>query len=298
MQDQFTFFTDSFSFGIETKGRDKIPYITGYVSTPDIDLYNDVVTSECLDDMLTQVKSGNVKLDIDHEAWRERSTKIPIGKIVDAHRDVKGLWIKAILNRHSPAFKAAWNSIKEGFLDAFSIAYRPMKTVDEVVNGVKARLLEKVELLNVAITGNPVNPECKMQSVFVKSIESIRDSEEVETMNEKDEKISPDPKAEAPPEAKAEEEPKKEEEKAEEKPEEKPPEEKPEEKPAEEKKEESEEAKSLASLKEKVEAQDKRIAELKAMLEKPVLKAQVEEKSVELPEAEIKPVRTPLQLIR
>jgi hypothetical protein len=51
-----------------------------------------------------------------------------------------------------------------------------------VVDGVKTRILNGVELLNVALTGNPVNPECKMTEVFTKSLndmEEIKMAEEV-----------------------------------------------------------------------------------------------------------------------
>lgn len=301
MPSDFVFYTDSISYGVETKDNgEKVPYVQGYISTEDIDLYNDVVTSECLDDMLMQIKSGNVKLDIEHEAWRKSSRIIPAGRIIDARRDIKGLWVKAIINKHSPAFKTIWGSIKDGFIDAFSIAYKAVKTQDEIVNGVKARLLQKVQLLNVALTGNPVNQECKMQAVFMKSIQSASegdimseekgkkevsdDEEDAETEKKKcdssKEKKSIDElvkQLEAQKEEIAE---------LKAKVEESAPKEK-----------EQPEEKSLEDLAEALEIQKKEFAELKAKLEKSVLKAQVEEKSLET--TEFKPTnRQPLELIR
>jgi len=302
MPDDFTFYTDTVSWGIETKSNgEKVPYVQGYVSTPDIDIYNDIVSQECLDDMLLQIKSGNVKLDVEHEAWRKSSKTLPAGRIVDAKRDTKGIWIKAIINKHAPNFKAIWGSIKDGFLDAFSIAYKAIRADEEIVNGVKARILKKIELLNVALTGNPVNPECKMQAVFMKSVQAMNEGDKM--VEKKDEPSTSEPSTpEMKPEAKAEgdkPEEKKEEEKKEE------PSKEAKEEAKKEPEEETEEKKSLDELKAKletkskeVEAKDKEIAELKAQLEKPVHKAQVEQKAVE-DQPELKASeRTPLQLIR
>ena len=82
----YTFYTDKLVFNIESKSNSKEHYITGYISTEDKDLYNDMVTRDCMENMLVQIKSGNVKLDIDHEAYKKGgdSKIIPIGKIIDA----------------------------------------------------------------------------------------------------------------------------------------------------------------------------------------------------------------------
>lgn len=176
MTNNYTFFTNHTSFNVETKDDgEKEYYVTGYISTSDRDLVNDVVTKACMEDMLTQIKSGSIKLDIEHEAYRPKDgnpNKIPVAKIVDAKIDSKGLYVKAVLNKFSPSFKSIWGSIKNKFLDAFSITYKALDTVDQVVNGVKVRLLNKIMLLNVAITGNPVNPSATMDKVFMKSLEA------------------------------------------------------------------------------------------------------------------------------
>ena len=43
-------------------------------------------------------------------------------------------------------------------LHSFSIAFNPVSTMIKNINGVAHRILDKVELLNVGITGIPVNP--------------------------------------------------------------------------------------------------------------------------------------------
>lgn len=168
---QYTFFSDSIAFArVETKSGESF-YIEGYISTGEKDLYNDVITRAAMEDMVAQLKSKKVKLDVEHESWRGGSPNIvPIGMIEDARLDAKGVWVKAKLNSHSGRFTEVWSSIKDGFLDAFSIAYKATKAVKKNINGVVVRVLDGLELLNVALTGNPVNPECRMTSVFTKSL--------------------------------------------------------------------------------------------------------------------------------
>ena len=131
--------------------------MTGYISTPDIDVYNDLVTPKALDSMLRQINERIITLDYDHEVWREDNTRLPVGKIVEGKIDSRGLWVKAKLNRDSPKFKNLWGSIKNGFITAFSIAFKPLKAVSKIIGDTKVRLIDNLELLNVALTGTPVN---------------------------------------------------------------------------------------------------------------------------------------------
>jgi len=177
MEDNFTFIIggiEEFSHTeIEVKGEKKY-YVTGYISTKDLDLVNDIVTPEALEDMAEQLNTGNIKLDIDHEAWRKGENgpnMLPIGRIVEAKFDAEQgrLWVKALINNNSSRFKNAWSNIKDKFIDAFSIAFKPIQIATKIINGKEIRLLEKILLLNVALTGNPANPEAKITNVFAKS---------------------------------------------------------------------------------------------------------------------------------
>lgn len=191
---------------IETKGKSQY-YVSGYITTPDMDLYNDVVTENCMKSMLTQIKSGNVKLDYDHEVFRDSASIIPVGKIIDAGLDSKGLWVKAELNSDSPKFSSLWGSIKGGFVDAFSIAFKPLKTVTKAIGETTARLLDELTLVNVAFTGNPVNPQARITAYDMKSIvKSFIDKTEVGDNKMTEEKlvtITPEQKSEAKVEEKA-----------------------------------------------------------------------------------------------
>lgn len=174
----YFFYTDNLDFEeIQTKGGNE-HYITGYISTYDKDMVNDIVTPACMSDMLEQMKGRNIKLDVEHESFRGKDrietelnkTIIPIGRIIDAVQDEKGIKIKALLNTAHTRFREVWSSIKNKFLDAFSIAYIPISTAKKSISGEIIRMLDKVNLLNVALTGNPINTTAKMDEIFVKSL--------------------------------------------------------------------------------------------------------------------------------
>jgi len=207
----YTFFTDEIGYEeTETKGG-KDYYVTGYISTKDRDLVNDVVSENALSEMLSQINHKNIKLDVEHEAWRQENPSIvPIGKIIEAKKDEKGIFVKAVLNRAHSRFKEVWESVKSGFLDAFSIAFKTTSYVHKVVDGVKTRILNGVELLNIALTGNPVNPECKMTEVFTKSLKDMEEfkmaeeekkDDEVQEQPAEESAVAEEPVADAEPKA-------------------------------------------------------------------------------------------------
>lgn len=312
-QTDYVFSTDKITYSsIGLKGN-KQSYVTGYISVPEIDLYDDLVTPNALKSMLRQITEKTITLDYEHEAWRDDNTILPVGKIIDAKVDDRGLWVKCQLNSHSPKYKALWGSIKENFVNAFSIAFKPLRTVEKSVGDTKVRLIEELELLNVALTGSPVNPGAKMTGHSMKAVmlKAIQDTKEekvlvskslltklMEDKNMEEEKIVAKDEAveseapEAPVEAVAEPE-------VESTPEAEPVKEEAvvEEKEAEEAEEpavaeevveavaEAEpevpavEQKALADLKAKVEAQE---AELKSLKEKSVFKSTLSDKEVEV----------------
>jgi hypothetical protein len=154
---------------VETK-QGKEYYVPGYLSTGELDSGNDIVTDECLDDILRQVKERNIKIDVEHELVKG-SANVPAGRIVEARRDSKGVWINVLLNKAYPNFENLLHNIKERFIDAFSITYKPLNFIHKEVNGVKARLLNRIMIFNAAMTGNPMNMGCTMGDMVMKSIQ-------------------------------------------------------------------------------------------------------------------------------
>jgi HK97 family phage prohead protease len=179
---QFIFTSDP----IEIKSEGEDFFVEGYISTSDIDLVNDIVTKGCILDMAEQMKKRSIKFDVEHESFRGKSnlereankTIIPVAKVDDFLIDKKGIKVRAMLNKNSQRFDEVKGSIQDGFLDAFSIAYVPMKSTQVTKNGQQIRMLDKINLLNVAFTGNPVNTEAKMTNVFAKSLEFMKEQEE------------------------------------------------------------------------------------------------------------------------
>ena len=178
-QSSYRFNTDTMTFDtVELKGE-KQAYVTGYISVPEVDLYNDLVTMNAMNSLLKQIEESVITIDYEHEAWRDDNSILPVAKIVEAKVDDKGLWVKAILNKNSPKYKALWGSIKDGFINAFSIAFQPLLTIEKEVDGVTVRLIEELRLLNVAFTGAPVNKGATMTEFGMKSVmlKAITDSE-------------------------------------------------------------------------------------------------------------------------
>jgi len=169
-QEGYKFTTDTLTFSTTELKGEKQAFVTGYISVPDIDLYNDIVTMTAMKSMLRQIEESTITIDYEHEAWRDDNTILPVAKIVEAKVDDRGLWVKAVLNKNSPKYKALWGSIKDGFINAFSIAFQPLQTVEKSIDGVTVRLIEELKLLNVAFTGAPVNTGAKMTQFGMKSV--------------------------------------------------------------------------------------------------------------------------------
>jgi len=188
----FVFHTDKLSFKSEETNEGKRYLVEGYISTPDLDLVNDIVTEKALKDMMEQLMNRSIKLDFEHEAFRGETdieaqinkAREPLGKIIDQFKDSKGIRIIAELNPKWKKFDSngnvvktfddVWFAIKKGFYDAFSIAFVPIKTAFVTKDGQQIRLLDKVNLLNVALTGNPVNTHARMIGAMAKSLEFLK----------------------------------------------------------------------------------------------------------------------------
>lgn len=185
LKDAFEFYSEpGLKAYTETKNGETEYFVEGYISTHEKDLVNDIVTQSCMDDMHKQLKNRNIKIDYQHEAWRGESefekelnkTITPVARIVNQERDNKGIKAKVKLNKAHNRFEEIWGSIQDEMLDAFSIAFLP-EDWDMVTDrdGEEVRMLNKVKLLNVAFTGNPINPDAKMTDVMTKALDSYQE---------------------------------------------------------------------------------------------------------------------------
>jgi len=168
----FKFVTNFLNYEEIGSKSNKEYYVKGYISTDEIDRTHEIVTREAMSDMVTQIKNGNIKLDVEHGTFTG-DADIPVGKIVDAGMNDTGLWVKCILNKAHSKFGEIWKSVKDGFLDAFSIAYKITDRATDFINGVQVTLVKGLELFNVAITGNPICRSAKMTESFYKSLKYL-----------------------------------------------------------------------------------------------------------------------------
>lgn len=179
---------------IEIKSNgEKNYYLEGYVSTTDPDFVNDIVDNIGQKAVFKELKNKQITMDEDHNEWRDPKTgkyhtrkknKFPLAKVVDVKLDNKGTWVKAELNKYHPDFeKKILPMIKEGYLHSFSIAYNVTKSFTKLVNNVKYRIIQGLNLANIAITGNPVNSNAKF-NVILKSISRLKMEENTITQEE------------------------------------------------------------------------------------------------------------------
>jgi len=183
----FTFTTPLNVNIVNLKGEEHL-YVEGDISTNDIDFVNDIMTKDCQKSMQKQILERNMKLDLEHEAFKGESheekeinkTKIPAGKIIDATvKDLgKGRYstsVKCEINRHNPNYKSIKGNLVEKYLDAFSVAFLPTDISYKEIEGKAIRMLNDVILLNVAMTGNPCNTKAQMVEISTKSMDALEE---------------------------------------------------------------------------------------------------------------------------
>jgi len=194
---------------LEVKSGESKFFLKTTITTNEKDLVNDVVTKGCMDSMVKQLKDRTVKLDFEHESFRGKSkkdqelnkTRVPLGKRVGFERKEDQIDVTWQLNTNWKKFDEKGNvvynfeeikdNIDEEYYDGTSIAYIPTKTKKEERKGGDVRLLNDLKLLNVALTGNPVNTGAKVREVFRKSIEASEEKEE-KSINEVVKKLRED----------------------------------------------------------------------------------------------------------
>ena len=188
MENQFTF-TRPLEYEEKSNG-DLV--ISLDISTTEPDLIHDVVTLNFLKSMQRQILNRNMKLDIEHEAFKGinteekeiSKTKIPAGRMMEPtiheYKNTSGethhrLNIKGLINKFRKDYKDIRGNILEKFLDAGSIAFIPTQKREETKDGIEYRYLDDGIILNTALTGNPMNTTAQMREIISKSIDSIEE---------------------------------------------------------------------------------------------------------------------------
>jgi hypothetical protein len=181
---------------LESKGlKDGKYHGTGLLSTTDADFVNDIFTKDCIKSIVNQINGKSVgifmkdsskklKVNLDHEHLTEDSRIIPRAKIDKAEYiedaakpDWAGARIDTILNSHLPDFGAISGSIEDGFLDSFSIEFKPTKRADILRDGKKYRVVDDVIVGGAAFTGRPVNQSCSITDFGMKSSQLMEEDD-------------------------------------------------------------------------------------------------------------------------
>ncbi len=192
----------------------------------------------------------------------------PIGKIVKAKVDDKGLYVKAELvnSPHVPLANKAWALIQKGVVKSFSIGGRVLKRGE----GAKENVIEKLWLAEISIVDIPANKN-SLFSVVQKAMNEV-----IELVEETKEEVKEETTEEKPEETEAE---KTEEEKTEETPTEEKEEETTEEEAEESEGEEetAEEEKAVETeLRKEIDGLKKRLAAMEKPSKKVIKEAMIE----------------------
>ena len=203
-QEAFFTFTTPLNVNIvEIKGKEHT-FVEGDISSNHLDFVRDIMSKNCQESMQRQIMERNMKLDIEHEAFREgktneekeiAKTKIPAGKLIDA--TIKDLGenkystrVKGEINNNNKVkYEELKGNLVDKYLDAFSVAFLPVKvdyqndegksvTIEEYKTldpMERIRVLEDVILLNVALTGNACNTKAQLIEIVTKSMDALEE---------------------------------------------------------------------------------------------------------------------------
>jgi len=177
-------------------------YLEGFISTSDPDSFNDIVTKNAQQVILNEILNKEITMDEDHDSHRNPKTgeaygrilnKIPLAKIERAELREVGdsvvTWVRVKLNNDYPLFDKVLGSIKNGFLHSFSIAYKTIKENSVKVGNKIFNVIDDLKILNVGITGVPVNTNAKFQ-LALKSFIQMEDKIKLEELQSQFDTIS------------------------------------------------------------------------------------------------------------
>ena len=156
-------------------GDNKSYEIEWYASTKDKDRMNDVVEPTAFEETLKQYMTNPIVL-LQHDMDK------PIGNVIEASIDDKGLFIKAKITEDTDG---VFSKLKNGVLRTFSIWYRvnDFETIENVnADGEYSytNIIKSLELFEISLVSVPANP-----FALVKSFDScFKAEDEVETKEE------------------------------------------------------------------------------------------------------------------
>lgn len=186
--------------GFEMKSEHGQDYVEGYIATKGVDRGDDLFTGSALKSMTEQINEDIDNVDVYFPSFSEEDLKrasdnvtnngnvdhnnspvggvgnhkiVPAFRIVEANYDGFGIKVKAELNTDGllpEQQDAIKNSVREGYLNAFSVEF----VADEVRygerDGKSVRMIEKATPRGAAMTGRPVQTRARVTDTNIKSL--------------------------------------------------------------------------------------------------------------------------------
>ena len=84
-------------------------YVEGFCGTTDFDLQSDIITEDAF-------KTAENDLIENSTVLFNHDVNMPIGKVVEARAEEKGLWVKILLSKTVPDI---WKKVQEGIISKF-----------------------------------------------------------------------------------------------------------------------------------------------------------------------------------
>jgi len=130
--------------------------ISGWVSTPAQDCFNDIVLPEAFEEPFRLKPYPPVLFQHDIKNVIGRVTKHKIDPI-------EGLWVEAKISK---TVGKEWELIKEGVLRNFSFGFSILKSHEDTLG---RRIIEELDLWEVSVVGVPANAEAEILAVTGKT---------------------------------------------------------------------------------------------------------------------------------
>jgi len=178
----------------ETKEDEQLGVFRGAMATEHRDRGNDIIAPDAFDNTLKRYKKAkrDIKLYYQHNTFALPIGIIPIKSVI---KDGKNWNVKGELNLDTQKGQEVYSLMKQGALSDLSIGFT---IVDQDVKTDKKdpekyiRTIKELELWEVSVVGEPMNPKATINEVKNQQTEkiNIEDVEHIETRKEFNEVLS------------------------------------------------------------------------------------------------------------
>ncbi len=126
--------------------------IAGYASVEVVDRDGEIVKREALEKALAEYMENPII------RWMHKEE--PIGKVLNAYVDDKGLFVEAYITDKTPEGKKAWGLIEDGIVKAFSIGGSVLnKEYKTLEDGKSVGVITDLTLREISVVDIPANPK-------------------------------------------------------------------------------------------------------------------------------------------